>query len=351
MHKDTSLYLGVDVGGTKTHALIADQVGNIKGVGRAGPGNWEEVGLEGTFHAVNQAVNEALTCAGLSVTRMSAACYGMAGIDWPSDEARLAPVVERLRVPGPRILVNDAYSALRAGSRAGCGVAVIAGTGTTVAGCNRNGEHFRTFGYSAKWGDFGCAVHVVWLATRAVAHAYFGRGQPTALTERILDHYGAQDVPELVEKLARDQAEQPDGKLAPLVLEVAAEEDTVAQEIVQCVGRELGKNAVAVAGRLGLLDEAFDLVMAGGVILSGIEFLLRAILEPVQARASLVQPVCLQIAPVIGSVLLAMEAAGDLVTTDVWQRLSNEALGEPQLATQHSVGPAGPVESSRSAHN
>lgn len=339
MRKDLPLYLGVDAGGTKTHALIADQTGNIKGVGRAGPGNWENVGLEGTFCALNQAVDEALTSAVVSVADLSAAGYGLAGIDWPSDKERLTPVVERLGVPGPGILVNDAYAALRAGSRTGYGVAVIAGTGTTVAGCNRNGEHFRTFGYSARWGDFGCAIHVVWLATRAVAHAYIGRGQPTALTERILDYYRVKDVPELVEKLSRGQAEEPDGKLAPLVLEAAAEGDAVAQNIVRCVGQELGKNTVAVARRLGLLKEAFDLVMAGGVIRSGSELLLKAILEPVRAKAALVQPVNLRVAPVVGSVLLAMQAAGDPITFDVWQRLCDEAMERPELVTQYSVEP------------
>jgi N-acetylglucosamine kinase-like BadF-type ATPase len=32
-----SFYLGVDVGATKTHALIADESGRVRGFGRGGP--------------------------------------------------------------------------------------------------------------------------------------------------------------------------------------------------------------------------------------------------------------------------------------------------------------------------
>lgn len=337
MPKDLHLYLGFDTGGTKTHALVADQAGHIQGVGRAGPGNWENVGLEGAYRALAQALNEALTSAGLSVTDLSAAGYGLAGLDWPSDEERLTPVIQRLGVPGPMALVNDAYAALRAGSRDGCGVAVVAGTGTTIAGRNRQGERFRTFGQSARWGDFGCAIHVVWLATRAVAHAYTGCGQPTVLTDRLIDLYHVEDIPELVEQLSRGQAEEPDDTMAPLVFEAAAEGDAVAQQIVRCVGRKLGQNALAVANRLGLLDGAFDLVMAGGVFRSGSDLLLDALLEPVRASAPLVRPVSLRASPVVGSVLLAMQAAGESVSPDVWHRLSVEAMECSELIAQYPL--------------
>ena len=40
-------FLGVDIGGTKSHALIADESGQVVGFGRAGAGNWEGVGYDG----------------------------------------------------------------------------------------------------------------------------------------------------------------------------------------------------------------------------------------------------------------------------------------------------------------
>ena len=40
-------YLGVDIGGTKSHALLSDEDGNALGFAEAGPGNHEVVGYAG----------------------------------------------------------------------------------------------------------------------------------------------------------------------------------------------------------------------------------------------------------------------------------------------------------------
>jgi N-acetylglucosamine kinase-like BadF-type ATPase len=320
------------VGGTKTHALVADGAGRVRGVGRAGPGNWEGAGLDGAHRALAGALEEALAEAGAGVADLAGGGYGLAGLDFPSDEERLRPVVQRLGVPGPQVLVNDAYVALRAGSLDGCGVGIVAGTGTTIAGRNRKGERFRTFGFSARWGDFGASADVVLLATRAVSHAYLGRGKDTALSGRFLAHYGARDVPEMIESVVRGGAREPDGTLAPIVFDVAARGDGVAREVLRCVGREMGENAVAVARRLELLDEPFDLVMAGGVFRSESEHLLGPLVEIVRASAPLVQPVPLRTAPVVGGVLLAMDAAGDEVSPDAWRRLSAEAAQKLEVS-------------------
>lgn len=162
-------YLGVDAGGTKTHALIADPTGRIHGAGRAGTGNWESVGLDGAARSLAQALDGALSSAGIRKADLCGAGYGLAGMDWPSDQPRLLPVLDQLELPGLRVLVNDAYVALRAGSDAGYGIAVISGTGVTIVGHNRAGEHFRTFALGGEWGDFGSSSDVVALATRAIA--------------------------------------------------------------------------------------------------------------------------------------------------------------------------------------
>lgn len=171
----SNLYLGIDAGGTKTHALIADDEGQVRGLGHAGTGNWEGVGLEGARAAYETALTEALAQAEISVGQLSAAGYGLAGFDWPSDTARLQPVVQSLGVPGPWVLVNDTDVALRAGTDDGVGVVIISGTGTTVAGCNAAGERWRTFGCGedlgipaapAGWPGWGCARWPVLIPAR-----------------------------------------------------------------------------------------------------------------------------------------------------------------------------------------
>ena len=328
---DLRYYLGVDAGGTKTHALIADQTGRIHGAGRAGTGNWESVGLDGALRSLTQALDGALSSASMSKAVLQAAGYGLAGMDWPSDEARLLPVLQQLELPGPHVLVNDAYVALRAGSDAGYGIAVISGTGVTIVGHNRAGEHFRTFALGGDWGDFGASSDVVGLATRAVAYAYIGRGPATRLTERLLEHYHARDTLDLVERITRGEAAPPNGRLAPLVFDTAAAGDQVARAVLIEAGQELGRNAVAIARKLRLLDQPFDLVLAGGTFRDPCTLLRDALIELVRASAPHVHPTPLLSAPAIGGALLAMDAAGEGIGAQVRQRLVDEARRWPDL--------------------
>jgi N-acetylglucosamine kinase-like BadF-type ATPase len=324
-------YLGIDAGGTKTHALIADQTGRIWGTGRAGTGNWESVGLDGAARVLAQTLADALHAAHIDKSDLCGAGYGLAGVDWPSDEPRLLPVIAGLGVPGPHALVNDAYVALRAGSDVGYGVAVISGTGVTVVGRNQSGEQVRTFALGGEWGDFGSAYDVVALATRAVAYAYTGRGPETRLTNRLIEIYGVRDVLDLVERITRGQADPPGGRLAPLVFATAAAGDAVAQAVLAEAGQELGRNVVAVAQRLKLLDEPFDLVLAGGSFRDSCTLFRDALMELVRERAPLVRidpPIA---APAIGGALLAMDVAGEPASIEVRQRLIAEAQKQPLL--------------------
>jgi N-acetylglucosamine kinase-like BadF-type ATPase len=317
--------LGIDAGGSKTHALIADLEGRVVGWGQSGPGNWEGVGLDGAAAAYAQAVDAALEVAGISRDALIAAGYALAGLDWESDHDRLTPVVTRLGVPGPFILVNDAFGALRAGSADGCGVVVIVGTGSTVAGRNRRGDTFRTFGLGMVWGDFHGATGLVWEATRAIGHAWIGRGPATALTDAFVQAYGAAGLLDLVERVSRGAAPHPNGRLAPLVFATADAGDEVACRIVRQAGEDLGQTAAAVVRKLDLGAEPFDLVLAGGVFRSRNTLLIETLASQVRLEAPAVRVVLLEAPPVAGSVLLAFDAAGLPTPPALRERLLAEA--------------------------
>jgi N-acetylglucosamine kinase-like BadF-type ATPase len=320
-----ALYLGIDAGGTKTHALIADGLGRVRGVGVAGPGNWEGVGLDGALATYREALGQALAEAGVAAGQLAAGGYGLAGFDWPSDHDRLDPLLVRLGVPGPRVLVNDTAVALRAGAEDGVGVVIIAGTGTTVAGCNPAGQRWRTFGEGVDMGDMGGAGDIARLALRAVARAYTGAGPETALSDLFVRHCGAASVIEALEWIVRGQAPRPGGSLAPEVFAVAEAGDAVAQGIIRDVGASLGGNAAAVAHRLGMQALTFPVVLAGGVFRSRSAALVAAIMAPVRAVAPHAHPRLLETLPVVGGALLAMEAAGLHVTPEVHRRLAEDA--------------------------
>ena len=51
-------FLGVDIGSTKTHALVCDELGRVLGFGESGPGNHEVVGYAGLSNALRTAAGQ-----------------------------------------------------------------------------------------------------------------------------------------------------------------------------------------------------------------------------------------------------------------------------------------------------
>jgi N-acetylglucosamine kinase-like BadF-type ATPase len=300
------IVLGIDGGASKTHAVLADERGRVRGVGHAGCSNWEVVGLEGAQAAFEQAVGTAMADAGIGQKEIGASGYGLAGLDWPSDEERLAPVIAALGLSGPYEMVNDAFLPLRAGTADGVGLAAIAGSGATVAGRNSAGQTARSFGAGYPFTDWGGAWDIAREAVHVVAAAYKKLGPETALTERLLATTGCAAVAELMEKLMRWQIEI-GGEFAPQVFQAAQEGDAVAWSIVRRVGETIGANAVAVARRLEMLDTSFSLVTAGGVFSSRSSLLRNSLLETVRAQAPKVDLVHWEAPPVVGALLLALD--------------------------------------------
>lgn len=270
------IVLGVDGGGTRTYAILADESGHVLGASVNGPSNWELVGIGGAGAALRVALVGALGVAGLEREAIGSAVFGLAGVDWPSDVARVAFAIDPLGLPGPREIVNDSFVALRAGASRSWGVVVIAGTGTIAAGRNPAGETYRTLGLGPVYGDVGSANDVSVEAVRAVAAAYTGRGPSTALSELMCRHVGRASVAEVLEKVSRSEhggriEDEVEG-FASVVIEAANGGDLVARGILEAAGASLGESAVLVARRLGMLDLDLEIVLAGGLITGATRF-------------------------------------------------------------------------------
>lgn len=300
------IVLGIDAGASKTHAVLANEKGTVLGTGRAGSANWEFVELEGAREALQSAINQAVTGAGIKTDDISAAGFGLAGLDWPSDEERLQPVIDSLGVGGPCVMVNDAFLPLRAGTADGVGLAAIAGTGATVVGRNQAGTAHRSFGAGYPFTDWGGAGDLVSAAVHAVALAYKKMGPETVLTARMLESTGCGNAEEMLEKIMRWQVVI-GGEFAPQVVRTAGEGDPAAAAIVKRAGEAIGENVLAVATRLDMLDTAFDLVTAGGVFSSQSPLLDESLLQTVRSGAPKVRRIHWSAPPVVGAMLLAFD--------------------------------------------
>jgi N-acetylglucosamine kinase-like BadF-type ATPase len=321
--------LGVDGGGTRTYAILADETGRVLGSSVTGPSNWELVGIGGAGAALRVALVGALGVVGLETSAIEASVFGLAGVDWPSDVQRLAFAIDPLDVPGPREVVNDSFVALRAGASRPWGVVVIAGTGTVAAGRNPAGETYRTLGLGAVYGDVGSANDVSVEAVGAVAAAYTGRGPSTALSDLMCRHLGRASVAEVLEQVSRSEhggriEDEVEG-FAPVVIEAANDGDLVARGILERAGAALGGSAVLVVRRLGMLDLDVEIVLAGGLITGASRFVSDPFEVVVGREAPRARFVRLSTPAAVGSTLMALELLGIEPAPETSERLRDEA--------------------------
>lgn len=311
-------FLGVDIGGSKSHALVADEQGRAVGFGQGGPGNWEVVGWDGLAATLREITDLALAAARVGKEQIAGAGYGIAGYDWPSESEPTRRAIELLGLSGPYAFVNDTVIGLLAGASEGWGVAVVAGTSNNCRGRDRQGREGRVTGCGAWFGESGGAAEMVARAVHLVAMEWTRRGPATRLSRAFVELTGAADLADLLEGLYMERYKL-SASAAPLIFQVAAGGDRVAQELIRWAGTELGSLAVGVIRQLGF--EALDpeIVLVGSLY-DGSPALIEAMRATIQAVAPGARLVRLAAPPVIGGVLLGMEQAG-LAAAGLRQRL------------------------------
>ncbi len=301
-------FLGVDVGSTKTHALISDENGQAAGFGLAGPGNHQGVGYDGLQAVLLSAVDQAIRQSGLFIQKIEGAGFGIGGFDWPSQLGDHLQSISALGLTCPLEAANDAIIGLLAGASRGWGVVLIAGTGNNCRGRDQNGKEARITGEGELFGEYGGATEMVYKAIQAIAYQWTRRSSPTSLSDSYIRLTGARDLDDLIEGLDMGRY-QPDARWAPIIFQAARLGDTAAREIVAWSGRELGESACAVIRHLGIQGDEFEIVLAGSLFKGG-ELYLKPLKETIFKFAPEAKFVRLTVPPVVGGVLLGMHAAG-----------------------------------------
>jgi N-acetylglucosamine kinase len=257
------LVLGIDAGGTKTVCLLADATGRVVAESRGGGANLQAAGeleVEKVLHTV---MEEAL---GNRPHVPAAICLGIAGVDREEDTAVVHAIMRRIGYKARIVVTNDALVALVAGAGDDPGIVVIAGTGSIAYGRNARGEAARAGGWGYVLGDEGSGYWIGRHALRAVVREADGRGPSTALTPRVLAHFGIGRAQDLVREVyARHLPPPAIAALARHVETARCEGDPVAVEILERGADELVACARSVAQRLGMAGEAFPFLLAGGI--------------------------------------------------------------------------------------
>lgn len=301
-------FLGIDVGSSKTHALLVDETGQCVGFGKAGGGNHQGVGYDGLAGVLTQSFSEALDRSGVERASITGAGFGVAGYDFPSDRDGHLQAISTLGLSCPVEVVNDGMNGLLAGATRGIGVNVTSGSSNNARGRGQNGQEGRIVGNGATFGENGGASEIVQRGLQMVNFAWIKRIEPTTLTQIYVDAMGAKDEMDLMEGLSNGQYHL-FPYLAIQIIDAARAGDAAACNVAHWAGEELGWLAVAVARQIEMENEKVEVIQAGSVFDAG-ELITDPMRELVLRHCPRAKLIRLDGPPVVGAVILGMEQTG-----------------------------------------
>ena len=323
MSSPPNLVLGVDGGGSKTHAAVADLDGRLLSES-IGPGcGHGGLGFARAAATIRATVDAALAEAGARAGQIACAGVFVSGLDLPDEVAGLRTELAPAGWAAHGLLLdNDVFALLRAGTDSPIGAAVVCGTGINAVAVGEGGRVGRMLALGRESGDWGgghgLAEEILWHAARAED----GRGPATALRGILLAWTGRESVREVSIAVNRGQLRVGSWiDVVPQLLAAAAAGDQVAVELVTAQGAEIAACAASVLAEVALLESPVPVVLGGGILAGRDPILLEACAAELELRGVRGQMVIPVRPPVAGAVDLAREA---LAGRDVDQRLRGQ---------------------------
>ena len=301
-------FLGIDVGSSKTHALLADEEGRCIGFGEAGGGNHQGVGYGRLSDVLLKSFQGASETSGVVKDQIAGAGFGVAGYDFPSERNDHLQAIVPLGLSCPLEIVNDGANGLISGTSHGVGVNVTAGSGTNCRGRGKNGKEGRVVGNGVMFGEYGGAIEIVYRAMQFVSHAWIQRTPPTKLTQIFLEATGAKDEADLMEGVSHEHYHL-FPYIAVEIMNAAREGDHAAFEVIRWSGEELGWLAVSVARQIEMENEEVEIVQSGSVFKAG-ELIIEPMRDIIMRHVPKAKMIPLDGPPVVGPLMLGMQMAG-----------------------------------------
>jgi N-acetylglucosamine kinase-like BadF-type ATPase len=288
--------VGIDIGGTKTHARVEDDAGAVLLDRSIMSADWQHGGhlhAEANVRALLALLNP------VPGADHAPLVVGAHGLDSEAQTIAFSETLAAIHA-GPALAVNDVELV---GPAAGFddAIAVIAGTGSKVVGHRADGTLVNAGGYGYILNDPGSAPALVRDAVRSLFDAVDEDEPQDALADALFAHFGVDEIVGLSNALTINPRVTTWGAAAPLVFAAADAGSVRAVGVIEHAASELARSVELVHRRGGVGE---DVVCAGGVV-SHQPRLFQALGEHMQARGLPHSLHLLDVPPVRGALALA----------------------------------------------
>ena len=276
--------LGIEGGGTRTTALLADARGREIQRAMFGPGNVRLLD--------DRALVKLLRGIGKDFEKPDAIGLGLAGARKEKDRQRVRAAVSMVWKKVPCHVTHDLEIALVGrvlrtrqggfGESVLPAVLVLSGTGSCCFGVAADGRTAKMGGWGHVLGDKGSGFEIGLRGLKAVVFYFDRDGAWGRLGGKLLAATGCNEPDDLIEWVAAADKDAI-AALASEVFAAAKKRDRIARDVLTGAAGMLAKDAVACAGKLVKKKSAVDFVLSGGVLRNQPAFA-RAVAAEIKSR-------------------------------------------------------------------
>ncbi len=297
--------IGVDGGGTKTVAALANLKGKILKIGKAGPASPTNVGIKMVAKSLSQAIEKILPREGKILSTFI-------GLPAVQERPRLLEKIKKELLKRREIspifqgklkIDSDQIVAFRSGSDEKDGVLIIAGTGCVFHGWAKGKEaHASGWGWLA---DEGSAFWVGQRVYQSIFKDLDGRGPKTLLTKLVFQKLKIKNKENLINLVYLKNPTQIIPQFSTFCDEAARRGDRIAKKIMREAGEELALTTKTIIRKLNFQRKIFPLVLVGSTLQSKIVLdTVKKEVKKFAPKAKIIRP---KQEPVIGAIKLAIE--------------------------------------------
>lgn len=227
--------IGIDGGGSKTHAVLVGLDGTMVAEGLGGPGNLQTVGIQAAASVFFDLILDCCKKAQIAPESLQSVVIGAAGAGRAASATQLVDSMLSICVKKKTIVKHihvetDVRIAIEASFAGGPGIVLIGGTGSIALYRTEDEKFLRAGGWGFRIGDEGSGYALGRDGLNAVLRQHDGRSEKTLLTHKALQHFGEAQIDGLIARIYDGETDI--ASFAPKVFEAAVERDRVANGIL-----------------------------------------------------------------------------------------------------------------------
>lgn len=259
--------IGIDGGGTKTHAILADSHGNTITQYITGPSNPNAVSPEALEHTFKSIFAHLKREYPEEFNKVSGVYAGIAGAGSKNSQQQLHKLISLYIPNNCRLQVEvDALNALYSGTFGKPGIVHISGTGSVSYGINHQHKQDRVGGWGHLLGDEGSGYDIGKNGISAALRFFDGRSHETILLEMIYDYFNAKHVREVIDQIYFSaESKKIIASMAKLVFNAYKAGDIPAKEIIENAAKEIVLSILTLHEKLFPDNRYVKAILCGGI--------------------------------------------------------------------------------------